>query len=207
MAAIASWTRSSEGETRLDPWGHDYVVVETPSPQGLKKLIYSRGRNGEDDAGRGDDVVLFDPIGKRGPSGRVHAGALLLSQSLGFFLLLGAFVAGTYYSARRGPPARSLRKELLRTLMLTVPVGVLASTIAFLSSYTLIADRSWLSLRDAMVLPPTVALIGAVFVCAYMSILCVRLVHSTGLTGETAVKPETLEEASKRWLSDVAPSD
>ena len=198
VAVIASWSHSSE-EDRVDPWQRPFVVK-------ARGLTYSVGRNGIDDLGSGDDVILFDTAGTRGQPGRVHAGALLLSQSLGFFLLLAAFLAGTYYSARRGPPARNLRKELTRSLMLSVPIGVLAATMSFLASYTVITDKIRADLASAMILSPTVALIGSIFAVTFLAILCVRLVHSKeGLVfGEPPPpRPQTIEEAAKDWLPEL----
>jgi ABC-type dipeptide/oligopeptide/nickel transport system permease component len=194
FAVVASWTRAEH----VDPWGQAFV--EDPSA-----LTYSVGRNGIDEGGGGDDVVLFDAVGTRAPSGRVHAGALLLSQSFGFFLLLAVFIAGTYVSARRGPPVRTLGKELTRSLMLSVPVGVLAATMAFLASYTVITDHTRASVAQTMILPPTAALIGSVFVLTFVAILSVRLVHAQEAPYHEVARPlgpKTLEEAARAWLAE-----
>jgi hypothetical protein len=198
FSVFASWTRSGADE-RVDPWGRSFV-------EDRSALTYSLGRNGIDDGGSGDDVVLFDAVGTRAPSGRVHAGALLLSQSFGFFLLLAAFIAGTYVSARRGPPAHTLGKELTRSLMLSVPVGVLGATMAFLASYTVITDQTRADLGGTMIVPPTAALIGSVFVLTFVTILSVRMVHATEPpSNEVALptRPQTIEEAAKDWLPDL----
>lgn len=203
LAVIASYTRNDE--VRTDPWGRAIVIRDVGIPTDPRAFVYSLGPNGSDEAGSGDDIILFDQLKGRGPSGRVHASALLLSQSLGFFMLLALFVAGTYYSARRGAPARKLGKELTRALMLSVPLGVLASTMAFLSSYTLIKDDARAAIDRQLILPSGVALVGSVFVVTFLAILTVRLVHSKeGLQKETneRKKPETLEEAAKRWLPE-----
>jgi hypothetical protein len=207
-AVIGSWTHGDASDAkRLDPWGRLFVIRWEAGPGGGEqtwRVVYSRGPNGKDEGGGGDDRVLFDPIRGRGPSGRVHAGSILLSQSQGFLLTLAIFVLGTYVAARRGRATGTFRRELIRAAMHSVPLGILASTMAFMASYSVIGETARGALESRMYLSAGPALIGSVFALTFLTLLAVRLLHAKEGTATPKNKPpqETLEAAAERWLRE-----
>jgi hypothetical protein len=167
---------------RIDPWGREWVThvtrpgVDHLSDVVLSKLdyVYSRGPDGVDDQGAGDDVTLCDADGFKSP-GALYAlcyfGPGLCAELTALAL---ALVSAT--SILRAP-AGATRKELLRAAFLAAPfLLVVLSSAASLTAYPSVAGLlasaptvTWLPV------PWAVAIGGTLVVCGYLAALYVRM--------------------------------
>lgn len=178
------WTASfSNGQRGLDPWGNDFVEVDVPnSAPPLVAHYYSKGPNGVNEGGRGDDLGFASVVPPFGLPEVAFVWSREALLALGLLLLTGRFGLGILAA----PRSETLWVEGLRAIALGLPLTALfVSGTVFAArqsgAFAALVELIMIGVERATVaaVPPLLSLAALFFGLSTLCCLAYRLAQPT----------------------------